>query len=480
MSEPEATPPRRSTTHYLILAVAVVIFAGVAHWRSQREIPVPDVPLAKPIEAPATAAQAQKPADPRLVDTMQFTGAAAQAFDQLKAKFDAGKYVEAVEYADQLLANATIDAEFIKWLQTQMATLLTSAGWQRIKDNDCDAATIYLRRAEAVRTSVETNKGLAFCYHKLKNLLAADEQFRNYLAARPGDVQMQLLYADHLESDRRYSAAEKVLRHVAATEPEGTDDKLDRDLLTKRADAMRAKGAEDNNQVTINSEHVQVIYRPDEHGAAVNSILEVLESAISEYEEHLGIQPPRAPLEVILYPTDGFGKFAAGTPDWAQGIFDGRIRIPLSRASLKQYGFAETNKVLRHELFHALMATQTNGRQLPPWFNEGMAQRLECPIVSPCKTRMPLTPGGFLPDHVFKVPYTTFDALLASRVYMQSRYLIATLEREREGLNALREVINGLPASEEIDSDRLLAPAKTNFDQLRAQAEILWKSKTQI
>ncbi len=472
----------KRTPLYLIAIMVAAALGGTFYWRGKHagrlagNDPTTIVPPAAPQPAsiPTTASTgADQP-----TDTPTFSGEAALAFTQLQAKYHAGEYVAAVDFADSLLHRGELDTNFMQWLQKQMPTLLISAGWQQIKNSDCDAAAIYLRRAEAVAKNAEISKGLAYCYHKLKNVLAADEQFRTYLDQRPDDLHMHLLYADHLESDRRYQAAEKILRQIANdTTTTADDNNIDREQIAKRAEAMRAKASEDNLQTSISSEHIQIIYRPEEHGVVVNPILDVLENAISEYEDHLGIPPPRSPIEVILYPSDGFSRFAAGAPDWAQGIFDGRIRIPISRAALRQHGFRELNKVLRHELFHALMANQTNGRNLPPWFNEGMAQRLECPVTAPCSVKMPLTPGQFLPEHVFFVPYTTFDELLASRTYMQSRYLIATIEQEHEGLESLRQIIATLPTSGEINSNKLLLPLRTNFAQLHARAAYLWRRR---
>ena len=61
------------------------------------------------------------------------------------------------------------------------------------------------------------------------------------------------------------------------------------------------------------------------------------------------------------------------SPEWASGAFDGRIKIPVRGAE----GSAdELNRVLQHELVHAMVATLA-GPSAPVWVNEGLASALE-------------------------------------------------------------------------------------------------------
>lgn len=58
--------------------------------------------------------------------------------------------------------------------------------------------------------------------------------------------------------------------------------------------------------------------------------------------------------------------------DWAEAVFDGQVRLPLSVASSSD----ARDHVLRHELAHAFLVDFSGGR-IPLWLNEGLAQWLE-------------------------------------------------------------------------------------------------------
>ena len=68
---------------------------------------------------------------------------------------------------------------------------------------------------------------------------------------------------------------------------------------------------------------------------------------------------------------------ATGLGDWAGGVFDGKIRVPVEdlRSELR---FARVKGVLRHETAHAFTHS-IGGAKVPAWLNEGVAQWLEEP-----------------------------------------------------------------------------------------------------
>lgn len=81
---------------------------------------------------------------------------------------------------------------------------------------------------------------------------------------------------------------------------------------------------------------------------------------------------PSAPIGVLLYTNRTF-RDVTGAPRWADGLYDGRIRVPVQ-------GLTSVNKtlsqVLMHELTHSFIRQMTDGR-CPTWLNEGLAQYME-------------------------------------------------------------------------------------------------------
>src|SRR5687768_14978448 len=60
-------------------------------------------------------------------------------------------------------------------------------------------------------------------------------------------------------------------------------------------------------------------------------------------------------------------------PEWAGGVYDGRIRVPAAGATRSLQSF---ERVLTHELVHAMIANAAP-KGVPAWLHEGLAQYFE-------------------------------------------------------------------------------------------------------
>ncbi len=115
------------------------------------------------------------------------------------------------------------------------------------------------------------------------------------------------------------------------------------------------------------SRHFTMWFEGREDTALVWALLERLESAYRDVGRQLGAFPGgRVP--VMLY-TDGIFPTHASVPHWAQGLFDGQIRLAVSWAALREESL---DKTLRHEYAHALVHARTGGN-VPTWLSEGLA-----------------------------------------------------------------------------------------------------------
>ncbi len=111
----------------------------------------------------------------------------------------------------------------------------------------------------------------------------------------------------------------------------------------------------------------------------VDRLKVLLEETYQEFGEQFGRRPVEAGeerIEVVLYDSEGFDS-VTGLGDWAGGVFDGKIRVPVEdlRTELR---FARVKSVLRHETAHAFTRS-IGGAAVPSWLNEGVAQWLEEP-----------------------------------------------------------------------------------------------------
>lgn len=438
-----------------------------------RAAPDPSPPGTALAAAPAPAAA--KAPTLSLAEPEGFTAKELERMKTIHGRFATGDFVGALKLADDSTVLDTATPAYHAWVVAQMPVLLTTAGWSRLKVGDCEEATTFLRRSEALKRSLETAKGLAACYYKQKNLGAARDQFAYYLEKSPEDAEMQVLYADVLESEGAYDDAVRHLEKAA----EAPADKIDQKAVQQRLASMKARAKENAFQQVETSRNFRLLYRAGDHEDLVSFALQTLEDALDEYIENFAMRPPPAPIEVIFYPAGNFRSIAVGGPEWAEGLFDGRMRIPIRDETLASHNVSMLREVLRHELVHALFSLASDARNLPSWFEEGMAQRLSCATPGCGAFQFPPTPGAFLTSQSFFTPYTSFDAFRAGRAYRQSLYLIFSIER-LYGDTALRRLAGGVGVATDPSSDGLLKPLDVTFESLRTNAADLWDRRTPL
>jgi hypothetical protein len=100
------------------------------------------------------------------------------------------------------------------------------------------------------------------------------------------------------------------------------------------------------------------------HEAA--SLLSILDSELDRIDAALGC-PTAEPLTVIVQSRDAY-RTATGMGEWNGGLFDGRIRVPLTGGAQPP----ELRKTLAHELVHACLSRRGIRDR---WLQEGMAMR---------------------------------------------------------------------------------------------------------
>ena len=98
---------------------------------------------------------------------------------------------------------------------------------------------------------------------------------------------------------------------------------------------------------------------------------EVLNTAFWQIGAALG-EYPSDTVVAILYSEKQFRDITRA-PEWSDGEYDGRIRIPVAGASEQPARFA---RVLTHELTHAIVSSLAP-RGIPAWLHEGLAQHFD-------------------------------------------------------------------------------------------------------
>jgi tetratricopeptide (TPR) repeat protein len=109
----------------------------------------------------------------------------------------------------------------------------------------------------------------------------------------------------------------------------------------------------------------------------VHEVLADLDTYYAEYGDLFGQRPVengRPKIRVVFYRRAAFAE-VTGLGDWAGGVFDGTIRVPVESLGDERQ---RLRAVLRHELMHAFIH-HVSGGNAPAWLNEGLAQWIERP-----------------------------------------------------------------------------------------------------
>lgn len=182
--------------------------------------------------------------------------------------------------------------------------------------------------------------------------------------AHPDDPHLEALLGElDYRADRLRDAARRY-RRASELAPDQTRyaerlAKIERELKAE-ADYERA-----------DSGHFTIRFDGDRDEALAEMLLEPLEEAWDELGAELDVLP-RQPITVVLYTKRTFHDTTRAHRRVA-GLYDGKIRLPaggLERVT------GPLERVLRHELVHALLHVKGRGR-VPRWLHEGLAQRFE-------------------------------------------------------------------------------------------------------
>jgi tetratricopeptide (TPR) repeat protein len=142
------------------------------------------------------------------------------------------------------------------------------------------------------------------------------------------------------------------------------------DLLEPLA-RWRQELSADQALLTLDGTQFTVRFHAGDHDLAAD-VLRVAEAAHARIGGILSAFAMRR-IAVVLYTRQ---EFAAVTqlPDWAAGLYDGRIKLPLGGRT--GVSMDELARLLDHEVVHAIVAA-TAGPTVPAWLNEGLATALE-------------------------------------------------------------------------------------------------------
>lgn len=377
--------------------------------------------------------------------------------------FATGNYERCLNIAEFYIYQKNRSDGLLKWLKKQLDPILTALGWLKIREGKCDEAIELLIKSEKYKKTYEKAKGLAFCFFRNRALHAAEDRLTwIYSLKREPEWDLLLLQAEIYESRGLYKKSVEQLEKAYNI----TKD----DALLKRLQAMKKRAKHSLPMQSISSRHFVVQFFHPQHLQQAEQILNTLDIQLDTLITNFHFREPSSHIEVVVYGESEFLHINSNAPEWAEALYDGRIRIPLTN----NLNYNHLNKILKHELVHALFSRMAGFRQLPPWLDEGIAQYLSICRESCPSFKLHYKKDAFLQEKIFEKNFTNLAKILVSRAYRQSLYIILTLV-EIYKIDGLVAIIESIELNSNLDSNSLLKPLETTFLELYNISSNKWK-----
>jgi tetratricopeptide (TPR) repeat protein len=317
-------------------------------------------------------------------------------------------------------------------LRTQSRVVeLNDAGWKALGNGDGRRAASLFADALAERPADPVLLlGSAAAAHMQGRLKDATAALRRALEIDPRFVEASRLLGAIAYSTGDIALAiatyEKALKYAPK------DARLASELAAWREEADAHRGFEERRYDRFN-----VMYQGREDERLAADATRYLNASFWRIGQKLGAYPAN-PVVVVLYTEKQFRDITRA-PEWSNGQYDGRIRVPVAGANQQPDAF---DRVLAHELTHAMVSSLAP-RGVPSWLHEGMAQYFAGDDLQAAKRRVRAR-GQIVPLKLLERGFSGLDAAGAALAYDQSLAAVGILfERTDFGWSRLLDDLAG-------------------------------------
>jgi len=273
-------------------------------------------------------------------------------------------------------------------------------------------------------------RGLALL--QLNDYLYAESEL-NEAWAMSGDEPrvLWLLGRLYYHTDRMQQAVE-VWERALELEP-------DNEMIAGRLSRARRELKVEQEMNKDYAGHFIISYDGELSASLSQDMLATLEDAYAWVGAQLHHYPQRR-IPVLVYTDKDFNKLT-DSPDWAAGIYDGKIRFPAGGISSVDSRVAG---LLFHEYMHAVVH-ELAGNRVPFWLNEGLAEiaagEQRPPALEPLERAR--KEGKLFAWSELEAPARQFDSSRVAVAYLQSyafvRYLV-----DEYGWFQMRDLLDAL------------------------------------
>jgi len=237
-------------------------------------------------------------------------------------------------------------------------------GSAQMKSGDYEAARGSFEQALRYNDSAsDGHLGLGIAYFHLRDDTYAERELTRAAELNPKEAAAYQFLGELFYRKDDLETAASYWEKAVELNPSAT-------ALRARLDRIRKEHHTEkdfNREVTS---HFLTKYEGREKIETGKIVLRILEEAYGEVGRALSYYPDRE-IQVILYSDRQF-QDVTDAPGWSNGIYDGKIRIPIGGIEQETPGL---RRLLYHEYTHAVVRAITP--RCPTWLNEGLAQYFE-------------------------------------------------------------------------------------------------------
>jgi len=258
------------------------------------------------------------------------------------------------------------------------------AGWRALQVGDGEKAAAVFRDA-LTRNPRDgaLHFGAGVAAHLLGRESDAMTSLKRALELEPRLIDAAVLLGEIQHHEGEIDAAIQTYERALARAPASL-------RMRARLDEWRKESAVHDTLEHWNGPRFSVSFEGRTNKDLGQRAFNVLDAAYLRIGKAIGAYPSDR-IRVVLYSEEQF-RDVTSVPAWAEGLFDGQIRIPVKGVS---QNLAQFDRVLVHELTHAMVSSLAN-RGVPVWLHEGLASCFEPrnPVVAARRVK---SAGGAIP-----------------------------------------------------------------------------------